>query len=56
MLQYADVKWIKVAQEGVEWMAFVKTVMNLRVPESKEFPDHLSNYQPYKRDSAPWSC
>jgi hypothetical protein len=24
--------WIRLAQDGVQWRAFVKTVMNLRVP------------------------
>jgi hypothetical protein len=26
------VNWIRLAQDGVHWRAFVSTVMNLRVP------------------------
>jgi hypothetical protein len=29
-------KWIQVAQDRVQWRAFVSTVMNLRVPERKQ--------------------
>jgi hypothetical protein len=27
-----EVNWIQLAQDSVQWRAFVKTVMNLRVP------------------------
>jgi len=28
--------WIKLAQDNVQWPAFVKIVMNLRVPSRKQ--------------------
>jgi hypothetical protein len=41
--------WIRLAQDRVQWWAFVKTVMNLRVPkESGIFFDELSNNQLFK--------
>jgi hypothetical protein len=27
-----EANWIRLAQDGVQWLAFVNTVMNLRVP------------------------
>jgi hypothetical protein len=36
-------KWIQLAQDRVQWWAFLNTVMNLRVP-LKIFFDKLSDY------------
>jgi hypothetical protein len=33
--------WIRLAQERVQWRAFVNTVMNLWVPRKKQLISHL---------------
>jgi hypothetical protein len=41
--------WIRLAQDSVQWQAFVNTVMNLRVPyESRIFFDKWSDDQRFK--------
>jgi hypothetical protein len=48
--------WIQLAQDRVQWQAFVSMVMNLRFnKESRLFFDKLSNYQLFKDYPAPWS-
>jgi hypothetical protein len=49
--------WIRLAQDRVQWWAFVSTVMNLRVPykESRLLFDNLSDYQVFKEYPAPCS-
>jgi hypothetical protein len=49
-------KWIRLAQDRVQWWASLITVMNLRVPlESWVLFDKLSDYQLSKEYPAPWS-
>jgi hypothetical protein len=33
-IRWAGMDWIRLAQDRVQWMALVSTVMNLRVPEN----------------------
>jgi hypothetical protein len=41
--------WIQLAQNRVQWRAFVNTVMNIRVTYRKQdFFDKLSDNQPFK--------
>jgi hypothetical protein len=48
--------WIWLAQNRVQWWAFVNMVMNLWVPsESRIFFDKLSDNQLFKLYPAPWS-
>jgi hypothetical protein len=47
--------WIRLAQDRVQWWAFVSTVMNLRFhKESGLLFDKLSDYH-FKEYPAPWS-
>jgi hypothetical protein len=44
-----EANWIRLAQDRVQWWAFVNTVMNLRFhKESRIFFDKLSDYQLFK--------
>jgi hypothetical protein len=46
--------WTRLAQDSVQWWAFVSTVMNLRVPQRKQDVfDKLSNNQLLKYP-VPW--
>jgi hypothetical protein len=35
---YEGVDWIQLVRDGVQWQAFVKTVMSLWVPQREEIP------------------
>jgi hypothetical protein len=44
-----ETNWIRLAQNSVQWRAFVNTVMNLRVPWRKQdIFDKLSKNQFFK--------
>jgi hypothetical protein len=44
------VNWIRLAQERVQWRAFVNTVMNLQAPQQiRAFFDKLSDIQLFKQ-------
>jgi hypothetical protein len=44
-----EANWIRLAQDRVQWRAFVKTVMSFQVPyESRIFFDKLSGNQLFK--------
>jgi hypothetical protein len=45
-----EANWVRLAQDRIQWHAFVNTVMSLRVPERK-----LSNHQLFKEYPEPWS-
>jgi hypothetical protein len=48
--------WIWLAQDRIQWWAFVDKVLNLGFhKESRLFFDKLSNYQLCKEYPAPWS-
>jgi len=51
------VNWIQLAQDRVQWWAFVSTVMNLSRfhKERRLLFDKLSDYQLFKEYPAPWS-
>jgi hypothetical protein len=40
--------WIRLGQNRVNWWAFVRRVMNFRVPERKDIFDKLNDYQLFK--------
>jgi hypothetical protein len=48
--------WIRLAQDRVQWQAFVSTVMNLQVPLKKRgIFCNLSESQLFKEYLAPWN-
>jgi hypothetical protein len=50
------VNWIQLAQDRVQWWAFVSKMMDLWVPyKSRLLFDKLSDYQLFKEYPAPWS-
>jgi hypothetical protein len=50
------VNWIWLAQDRIQWQAFVNMVMNLGLhKESRLLFDKLSNYQLFKEYPVPWS-
>jgi hypothetical protein len=49
------VDWIQSAQNRVQWRAVVNTAMNLRILQTREFLEHLSDFKFLKRHSAPRS-
>jgi hypothetical protein len=40
---------MKLVQDGVQFQAFVNTIMNLLVALNREFLDQLNNYQVLKK-------
>jgi hypothetical protein len=53
-IRFDGANWIRLAQDRVQWRAFVNTVMNLGVPYRKDISDKLSDNQLFKYP-APWS-
>jgi hypothetical protein len=48
--------WIRLAQDRVQWWAFLNMVMNLRVDKEVRLSfEKLSDYQLFKEYPAPWS-
>jgi hypothetical protein len=51
-----DVDWYEMAQDTVQWLVLVNTVMKFHVPHNVgEICSQLSDYQLLKRYSSPWS-
>jgi hypothetical protein len=53
--EFDGTNWIRLAQDRVQWLTFVNTVMNLRFPyREQDIFDKLSNNQLFKEYPAPW--
>jgi hypothetical protein len=48
--------WIQLTQVRFQWRDLEKTEINLRVPQDREFLDHLSDRSFLKKYSVPWTC
>jgi hypothetical protein len=52
-IEFKGAEWNKLAQERVQWQAFVNLVMKFWFNKSREFLEQMDNCHVFKEDPAP---